>query len=213
MDDAVAAVLEEQPDIDVVGIATTVERALSLREQADVLVVSRDLPDDGALEITRRTSEDEGDARVLVEGLPAANGLALEYLEAGAAGYVTREATTEELLERIRALARGASLLSPDLTGRLVSRLHELVRLSAGHSIDLDHVRRLTRRERQVLEFLKDGLSNREIADRLTISIGTAKNHVHHILKKLDVRSREEAALFPLPDRAGAGRERTRSGV
>ena len=198
IDDAVAAVLAEHSDIGVVGLARTVEDGLAPCERADVLVVSRDLPEDGAMEIARRASARGGRARVLVEGLPAVNGLVLEYLEDRRRRLP--DATTDDLVERTRALGRGASILSAGVAGRLVDRLHELLRLSAGHSVDLDRVRRLTDREREVLALLREGLSNREIADRLTISLGTAKNHVHHVLRKLDVRRREEAALFPRPD-------------
>lgn len=211
--DAVATVLGKRQDIQVAGTGTTVETGMALSEDVDVLVVSQGLRDEGALRLARHVRCREGGARVLVEGLPPSAGVVLEYLEAGAGGYLIREATTEELVERIRALARGQSILEPEVAGHLVDRLHHLIDRPAGQVGDATRVHRLTRREQEILRLLRQNLTNREIAKHLTISLGTVKNHVHHVLRKLDVRSREDAAFLPLPDADGdgAGREEERS--
>ncbi len=201
--DAVATVLEGRQDIQVAGTGTTVEAGMALSGEVDVLVVSQGLREEGALRLARHARCREGAARVLVEGLPPSVGVVLEYLEAGAGGYLVREATTEELVERIRALARGHSILEPEVAGHLLARLHHLIDRPAGKVGDAARVHQLTRREEEILRLLKRNLTNREIAKHLSISLGTVKNHVHHVLRKLDVRSREDAAFLPLADGDG----------
>lgn len=132
--DALATVLANHPDMEVAGTGTSVEEGILLSGRSDVLVVSRGLGDEGALRLARHGRCREGLARVLVEGLPSSPGVILEYLEAGARGYLMREATAEELVKEIRALARGESILEPSVAGPLIERVHHLVDREQGES-------------------------------------------------------------------------------
>ncbi|WP_312720971.1 response regulator transcription factor [Mobilicoccus sp.] len=132
----------------------------------------------GARVIMITTSEDEKD-------LVAA-------LRAGAKGYLLKDAPAEQIIDGIRAVCAGESLLSPALTSTLLAEFSALV----GGETREDPRPPLTEREREVLGVLGEGLTNKEIAARLFISENTVKNHVHNLLEKLGLHSRTEAALF-----------------
>ncbi len=191
----IASVLEDEPDLQVVGTATTVEEALALARGADLVMVSTNLPENGALALTRTLTEADAEAKVLVLGLAEAKDHVLQYVEAGAAGYIRKNDSVEEMLQRIRAAYQDRALISPDVAAALIARLSELSRLFAGVA-GVEDCPDLTAREREILELIAQDLTNQEIADRLVIEVGTVKNHVHNILDKLNVNSRRDAAPY-----------------
>lgn len=194
----IANVLDEEPDIIVTGKETDGEDALLLLEKTrcDIVLVSATLPGNGALEITEAIAEKEGGPKILVIGLPKSENAILQYVAAGASGYVLQEVSTHQLLEHIRATHDDKALISPDIAAALMSRINELAQISSQTDIDPSAYNELTPREREVLDLIGQDYSNRKIADALVIEVGTVKNHVHNILKKLDVSSRHEAAAF-----------------
>jgi two-component system, NarL family, nitrate/nitrite response regulator NarL len=127
-------------------------------------------------------------------GLAEAQEQVLQYVQAGAAGYVLQDESLEDLLERVRDAHAGRVRVSPKIAAALMSRVAE-------YALLLDQVElgsypvELTPREEEILAIIGQGLTNQEIADRLRIEVGTVKNHVHSILQKLDVNSRHEAAV------------------
>jgi DNA-binding NarL/FixJ family response regulator len=112
-----------------------------------------------------------------------------EALRAGASGFLLKDAPATQLLHGIRTVATGAALLDPEVTRRLVGRYAARIRPTGGAGSATP----LTARELEVLRLIADGLSNREIAQRLFVSVGTVKAHVNHIYGKLLVRSRTQA--------------------
>lgn len=192
----IASVLEDEADIDVVGRMTSPEAALDQLPEADVALVSTRLREDGALRFTEAAVERDASAKVLVVGLRESEQEVLKYVEAGADGYVLRDNSVDTLLEKVRAADRGKALISPDIAYALMSRLTQLAQLFSRVETGLDEPVDLTPREQEVLDLVGEGLTNRQIADRLTIEVGTVKNHVHSILQKLDVNSREDAAAY-----------------
>jgi two-component system, NarL family, nitrate/nitrite response regulator NarL len=187
------AVFQDEADIEVAGCATSADETLLKAGQSDVVLVSASSPNDGELELIRRVVMNPA-VKILVMGLPTDKQIVVQYLEAGAAGYVLEDDSLDRLLANIRAVYREESHVSPEIAAALISRLAELhVRCDRGgdgwaSGIDLSP------REREVLELVRQGLSNREIADRLTIELGTVKNHIHTVLKKLNVKTRHDAA-------------------
>lgn len=202
--DVIAALLEGVPDIEAAGSATTVEEALERLPGCDVVLVNARLPDDGAVRLAQAAAAAHPAAKVLVLGLTETKERVLKYVEAGAAGYVLKEDSVEDLLERIRIAHGGAALVSPEVAAALMSRLAELAQSApapeppAPAPADSSE---LTPREREILELVGQGCTNQQIAERLVIEVGTVKNHVHSILQKLNVSSRQDAAAQVSGDR------------
>jgi DNA-binding NarL/FixJ family response regulator len=116
------------------------------------------------------------------------------FVRAGASGFVMKDASFDEFLRTIRAVAEGAEVLPHQLTGSLFGQIARQV-VRNGKAPVLEGVR-LTERERQVIDLLGEGLSNKEIAARLHIAIHTVKSHVHNVLEKLALHTRLEVAAF-----------------
>jgi DNA-binding NarL/FixJ family response regulator len=192
----IAAILEAEPDMVVSGSVTSVKQAAKLLGGSDVVLVSPRLPRNGALELTTLVRESYPSVKVVVFGLTESKAQVLKYIEAGADGYVVKDSAVEDLLERIRAAHDDRAVVSPEIAAALMSRVARFAQLfaevEAGINVDVG----LTPRELEILELIGLGLTNRQIAQHLTIEVGTVKNHVHSILHKLDVRSREDAAAY-----------------
>ncbi len=196
MCEMIATSLKSDPTIEVVGCATTLEEAQAIGPHCDVILVSSALPYDGALAVTQAFKSFPSVA-VVVLGLPESEPAILPFIEAGAVGYVCRENSAEELLETIHSVSAGEARVSPTVAAALIARMSELadwIKQSNGSLGSSESRANLTERECQVLALIAQGRSNQEIAQRLTIELGTVKNHVHNILRKLNVTSREEAA-------------------
>jgi len=123
---------------------------------------------------------------VVVFGIREREDEIIEYAEAGVAGYVTRDSSLAELIDVVESVARGETLLSPRIAALLLRRVKTAARPGPAA--------RLTPREAEIVRLIDDGLSNKQIARRLTIELPTVKNHVHSILEKLEVKRRAEAA-------------------
>ena len=199
----IASVLSEEPDIHVVSTAVSVEDALEklTLSNANMVLVAANLPNDGALTLTEAVTASHPDTNVLIIGVSKSESVILQYVMAGAAGYVLKDVPVERLLDNVRAAHQDEALISPTIAAALMTQVAELSQISAQYTLDPETVANLTSREREVLNLIGAGLTNQEIAERLFIELGTVKNHVHNILKKLDVTSREEAASYlPLLD-------------
>ena len=189
-----ATILKSEPDMEVIGSVTSIEEAMDQVTACDVVLVSPRLPDDAALRLTSFVNERYPTVKVLIFGLSESAEHVLKYIEAGAAGYVAKEGEVDDLLRRIRAVAEDRAFVSPEIAASLMSRLATYAQLFTTVETGLNALATLTPREREVLELIGLGLSNQEIAHRLVIEVGTVKNHVHSILRKLDVTSRQAAA-------------------
>jgi len=188
--------LDLTPDIRVVGEASNgaeaVERVRQL--EPDVILMDVQMPELDGVAATRQVQETCPKTRVIILTTFDDDEYVFEGLRAGAAGYLLKDMPSEQLAEAIRVAARGESFIHPAVTRKVVA---ELTRLT-----EREHLRReqplaepLSLRELEVLALLAEGLSNQEIADRLTIAPGTVKNHVSNILSKLNARDRAQAVL------------------
>lgn len=194
----ISSVLEDEPDICVAGCATGLEEAFekACSEQIDVVLISTRLPDQGALKLTEKITQTVPFVHVLALGLSERKEDVLQYVEAGAVGYVLKNDSVEDMLAAIRLAHSGQAQVSPEIAVALMSRVSELAQKFSNINPGILDSVNLTPRELEILELLGQNLTNHEISERLSIEIGTVKNHVHNILNKLDVRSREEAALY-----------------
>lgn len=148
------------------------------------------------------------ESRIVALGVADIEGDVLACAEAGVAGYVPRDGSIEDLVAAIQCAARGELLCTPRMAGSLLRRVAALAAEQGYHSPTLA----LTRREREVVRLIDQGLSNKEIARQLGIEVATVKNHVHNLLEKLRVHRRSEAAAR-LRDLVGTRRLRHEPGA
>jgi DNA-binding NarL/FixJ family response regulator len=194
----VKAALQHAPDIEVVGCTASIQEALEFSEHADVDValVGIRLPEQGALKVTAAFAHADPQVKVLVFGLNNQSEQILPYIEAGAAGYIQKDENVDQLVETIRLAQAGKALVSPEIAAALMQRLAEWAQYNPESGFEMLDLANLTPREQEILELLGQNLSNQEIAERLSIEVGTVKLHVHSILHKLGVDSRQRAAAF-----------------
>lgn len=198
MGNVIAAALEGEPDIHVVACVISMDDALDIvrGEDVDVALVSTRLPDQGALKLTNAITELKPSTKVLALGLTEEKQNVLRYVEAGAAGYVLRDDSLEDLIETVRAAREGKVFVSPQIAAAIMERLSNLARLFSDVENSIADTTELTTRELEVLKLIGEGLTNQQIAEHLVIEVGTVKNHVHNILDKLHVSSRGEAVAY-----------------
>lgn len=188
--DGIGRLLEHGTGIRVAGTAGTHREALPLLRVDAPDIVLLDAPLHEGPTVLRDIGVPAQKAVIL--GVVEREEEVIAWAEAGAAGYVSRDGSSEDLTATIRAVARGETLYSPRMVAALLRRLATLAQDIPPPRSEVDE--RLTPRERQVAHLIGQGLSNKEIARRLCISLPTVKNHVHNILQKLDVSRRGQAA-------------------
>jgi DNA-binding NarL/FixJ family response regulator len=187
--------LDNQPDMEVVGEAGTGAEAIELARTLplDVILMDVQMPDmDGIRATEALTADDSITARVLMITTFERDDYLFDGLRAGASGFLLKTAPPEELMEAIRVVAEGRSLLDPTVTGRVIARF-----ATAGSGVArTEQLDVLTEREREVLEQVARGLSNGEIATELYVGEATVKTHVSAVLSKLGLRDRVQAVVF-----------------
>jgi len=198
MGNVIAAALEDEPDIIVVGRVTNVDDALKLvqEKEVDVALVSTRLPDQGALKLTSAITDLVPDTKVLALGLTEEKKRVLRYVEAGATGYVLKNDSLDDMIENVRAAVDDKVFVSPKIAAAMMERLSDLAQMFSDVENSVTDDAGLTPRELEVLELIGEGLTNQQISEQLVIEVGTVKNHVHSILEKLNVGSRGEAAAY-----------------
>lgn len=196
-------VLQSSAGIRVTGYAGTAAEALAFLETwpCDVVVASITLPDNSALALARAVNQRGYPVKVLITDMINSKAAILHCIEEGAAGYVYENESLHTLIDKIHALHKNEFPVPPPIAAGLIARVNELKRLNDAENIHQLSNRRsqceeLTAREREVLHLMALGSSNQEIAETLVIEVGTVKNHVHNIFRKLDIQSREHATFF-----------------
>ncbi len=194
----ISAALEDEPDLKVIASVTNAEEALKVVQEQiiDVALVSTRLPDQGALKLTSAITQLAPSTKVLALGLTEEKKHVLRYVEAGATGYILKDHSLEDLVEIVRAAQDGKVFVSPQIAAAMMERLSNLARMFSDVENNVTDTTSLTARELEVLELIGKGYTNQRIAEKLVIEIGTVKNHVHSILEKLNVRTRNEAAAY-----------------
>jgi DNA-binding NarL/FixJ family response regulator len=187
-------ILGGETDIDVVGEASNGREALeqAARLRPDVIVMDIRMPVMDGLEATRRLLSEPGveAARVLVLTTFDADEHVVQALRAGASGFLLKDVAPVDFVKAIRTVAAGDALIAPTVTRRLLSRFAQLP--LPGDALQVEGLAQLTDREHEVLKLVALGLSNREIAERLTLAEPTVKTHVSHLLLKLELRDRAQ---------------------
>ena len=207
-----AELLSADPAIQIVGQASTGREAVERTRRLDPDVVLMDvrMPDLDGIGATRELTRFAPRTRVVILTTFEQDDYIFGALRAGASGFLLKRTRPEELLHAVHTIAAGDSLLSPAVTRRVIDRMAQQPHPELA---DQAKLQQLTPREREVLELIARGLSNREIARALTVEESTIRTHVKRILMKLDLRDRVQIAIFAYEtgvNRPAAAAHRTR---
>lgn len=185
--------LNDQPDMEVIGEASTAAEAVraAVNLQPDVVLMDIRLPGEGGIAATSQVTRSVPNSKVVMLTSFADDELVVRAIRAGAVGYVLKQVGNEELLRAIRAAARGEALLDSSTTVRVLSRVRE-----AERKADEDAFRDLSNREMDVLVHLAKGKTNAEIGALLNLSEKTVGNYVSHMFEKLQLSNRIELAAY-----------------
>ena len=190
---SLSMVLDDEPDLKSVGVAGTLEkaRAMIATTAPDVILLDHRLPDGDGVAAIGELRALRPSAQIVVLTASAADHVLVAAIEAGAAGFVSKSRSLDELTAAVRAAASGESVISPEMLARLLPRLQR-----NGRTRHND----LTEREREVLDLLADGLSNAAIAERLFVSVHTVRNHIANLSAKLGAHSKLEVLSIAVRD-------------
>lgn len=193
--EGLSVMLKEQPDIAVVASLSNGLLLLQRKQlKPDIILLDFMLRSSTSLRLVQSIRTSYPNARIIVMDLAPIQPSLVDYVRAGVAGFVLKDATFVDFLQTIRDVARGKKVLPPLLTSSLFSEIVDhAARKGTG---DPFRSVRMTSREREVIELIAEGLSNKQIASRLNLSVETVKSHVHNILEKLQLHTRLEIASF-----------------
>ena len=188
----ISALLASQDDIEVVGEAGEGSEALKLVQtlQPDIMLLDLNMPGLSGLEVLKLTLEDNPQQAVIMLTLSEESDDLLRALQFGAKGYLLKNSDVDYLVNALRLVVQGGTAIHPDMTSCLVAGLRQLKKE------DVDEKEHLTPREKEVLQLVATGQSNKEIARTLDIGESTVKFHIQSILRKLNLSSRVQAAVY-----------------
>jgi two-component system NarL family response regulator len=192
--EGMADMLNELPDVKVVLAATSLESSMLKETNPRVVLLDVGLQDRNSLRLAETVKKEMAEARVIVMDLLPVHEEIAEFVNAGVAGFILKDATFEDFVGTIRSVAEGARVLPATMTGTLFSQIAK-VAVSRGREAALAAVR-MTQRESEVIALIAVGLSNKEIAQRLGIATDTVKSHVRNIMEKLALHSRLQIAAY-----------------
>ena len=184
---SLAHVLDAEPDMVSVGVAGSIERAKALVQTTapDVVLLDHRLPDGEGVAAVSDLRQLRPGVKVVVLTASAADHVLVAAIEAGVSGFVSKTRSLGEVTSAVRAASTGEAVISPEMLARLLPRLHR-GGPAGGHAA-------LTEREREVLGYLADGLTNAAIAEQLVVSVHTVRNHIANLSAKLGAHSKLEA--------------------
>lgn len=201
------ALFASLPDIEVVGEAENGEAAITHadRTPADVILMDINMPGINGIDATRRILKDHSNMGIIMVTMLEDDTSVFAAMKAGARGYVLKGSHHNEILQAVRAVAAGQAVFGPAIAARMITFFQDLS-ASPQSTAQPDAFPELTDREREVLELMTQGASNRVIAEKLVISGKTVSNHITNIFSKLQVADRAQAVLRARD--AGLGNER-----
>ena len=198
--EGMTAMLHQTPDFTVVAAGSSGDPALLREAKPQVILLDVGLWDDDSLRLAETVKKEYPGSRVIIMDLLPVHEDIVEFVNAGVSGFILKDATFEDLVSTIRSVADGAHVLPPEMTSSLFSQIAKEA-IVRGKAAALECVR-MTAREREVIDLIGEGLSNKEIAARLTIATHTVKSHVRNVMEKLALHTRLQIAAFAHNERA-----------
>jgi DNA-binding NarL/FixJ family response regulator len=199
--EALTAMLDRLPDLRVVG-ASVADPAFIEGAKPDVLLLDVGLGDEDSLRVATALTKQAPGTKIIVMDLIPMNEDIVQFVNAGVSGFVLKDATFDEFVATIRSVAAGGKVLPPRMAESLFSQIASAA-ASAAATHGREHVLedvRMTKREREVVELIGEGLSNKEIAQRLNIAAHTVKSHVRNVMEKLALHTRLQIAAYSRRD-------------
>lgn len=193
-----ATYLNNEPHLHVMDLMSSPNEALAYigNGNCDFVLVSATLAKNGAMQLIKGLRQQCNQVKVIVTGLQNDPKEILAYIAAGAVGYILKKEGVQGWTNHIHTVRNGKPIVSPAVAAAMMMHLNTLSRLTTRFEPKATLYANLTNRECEILQLLAEGVSNETIALRLLIGIGTVKNHVHNVLKKLKLRSRKDAAAY-----------------
>lgn len=192
--EGIAALLSQTADFRVVATTASGDSDLLREAQPDVILLDVGLWDDDSLRVAGTVRTDCPASRVIIMDFMPLHEDIIEFVNAGVSGFILKDATVEEMVNTIRAVAQGANVLPAELTSSLFSQIARDC-VERGRAATLEAVR-MTAREREVINLIGEGLSNKEIAESLEIATHTVKSHVRNVMEKLTLHTRLQIAAY-----------------
>ena len=195
------SILSELPDIQVVAAVSRADTSLVAAADPDVVLLDLAPGDAHDLAVVERVRREVPDSRIIVMGLLPDDEDLLDVIQAGVSGFALAEATPEDLLDTIRSVVSGRSVLPHQVAGALFTEIADHGAPTSGP--EATEGVQLTPRQREVIELISEGMSNKKIAAELHISVHTVKSHIRHIMKKLDLNTRLQISAWAHDEEAG----------
>jgi DNA-binding NarL/FixJ family response regulator len=193
--DGIASMLKKQPDMQTVATVGNGENVLDIMEKHHPHIVLLDLGlrSQNSIQLVKSARQNFPETKIIVMDLIPLQVDILEFVQAGVSGFILKDANVNDFFKTIRSVYKGAKVLPPHLTGTLFSQIVDHAINGSSTSVINQSVR-MTKRERQVVDLIADGFTNKEIAQKLHLSPYTIKSHVHNILEKLALNTRVQIA-------------------
>jgi len=193
--DGITAILKKQPDMHVVATVGNSENILVMmgKMKPNIILLDLGLRNQNSLEIVKLSKANFPETKIIVMDLIPLQTDVFEFVEAGVSGFILKDASIAEFLKTIRSVYQGHQVLPPHLTGSLFSQIVEHA-INGSKPSEIEESIRMTKREKQVIELIANGDTNKEIAQKLHLSTYTIKSHVHNILEKLALGTRVQIA-------------------
>lgn len=193
--DGIASMIKKKPDMHVVATVGNGENILLMmgKLKPDIMLLDLGLRSQNSLHIVKLIKKNFPETKIIAMDLIPLQSDVFEFVQAGVSGFILKDANVTEFFKTIRSVYKGAQVLPPHLTGSLFSQIIEHA-VSGFKPSAIAEAVRMTKRERQVIELIADGNTNKEIAQSLHLSTHTVKSHVHNILEKLSLNTRVQIA-------------------
>ncbi|MFA6472374.1 MAG: response regulator transcription factor [Candidatus Latescibacterota bacterium] len=197
--EGIKAMIEKEPNFQVETASGNGENILKVicAQKPNILLLDIGLPKHDNVELLISLKARFPEIKIIMMGIVPIQEEILQFIEAGVSGFIVKDATIEDFLGTIRSVADGEKVLPSNMTKSLFSVIVDHAIKQYGASKLIESVR-MTRREREVVTLIADGMTNKEIADKLNLSAFTVKSHVHNILEKMALNTRVQIAVYAL---------------